>query len=89
MAANMQPTLLECGHYIATPERIGGVCQICGKTCCSQCLQTCMNCGRKVCPEHQKWKENRTLVYCLKCNPGYYARRLLRGLGRMFLPGDS
>lgn len=80
-----QPRLLGCGHYITQPEELGGVCQICGRITCKLCIETCTDCGRKLCTEHQRWKENHRLVLCPHCTPTYIIKRIGRGLARILL----
>ena len=52
---NLKP-LLFCGHTVSSPDSIGGICFVCKKLICTQCLLRCDLTLELVCPRHSTIK---------------------------------
>ncbi|MDM8535869.1 hypothetical protein QUF70_03875 [Desulfobacterales bacterium HSG17] len=44
--------LMECGHVTRSLNEIGGICFVCKRLICTECLFTCDLSGELVCPRH-------------------------------------
>ncbi len=49
--------LLACGHVTRSLNEIGGICVVCKRLICTQCLFTCELTGELVCPKHSTIKD--------------------------------
>ena len=49
--------LLSCGHVTRSITEIAGICSVCKRLVCSQCLLTCDFTGDPVCRRHSKIKD--------------------------------
>jgi hypothetical protein len=49
--------LLSCGHITRSLNEIAGICFVCKRLICTQCLYTCDLSGELVCPRHSTIKD--------------------------------
>jgi len=75
-------TVLGCGHLVNSPEKIAGICKICGRFCCTNpsCLLVCDITGITVCRKHYKVKHG--VVVSSKAQQGLWKLKAKR-IGRM------